>query len=183
MQTIFITKIATPIGEMTAGVSDSGVHLLLYSYTGQISSQKKILQKYSEVTFRESSHKNHDWLTAELEGYFFGKRRSFSLPVHPKGTEFQQTVWHRLQNIPFGSTESYQELTNALGDPMAIRAVAAANGKNPVAILIPCHRVIGKNGSLTGYTGGLEKKRALLNHERTMTREKMYRAGDQIELI
>jgi methylated-DNA-[protein]-cysteine S-methyltransferase len=98
----------------------------------------------------------------QLRSYFSGKRRSFSLPLAPVGTAFQQRVWAELRKIPFGETVSYSELARRAGRPSAIRAAGAANGKNPISIVIPCHRVLGLDGSLTGYGGGLEKKRALL---------------------
>ena len=102
---------------------------------------------------------------SQLNEYFEGGRQSFDLLLNPQGTAFQKKVWNALQQIPFGKTKSYMELSKVLGDPKAIRAVAAANGKNPVWIIIPCHRVIGSDGSLTGYAGGLHRKKWLLNHE------------------
>ena len=101
----------------------------------------------------------------QLQDYFEGKRTHFNLKLNPKGTEFQQRVWQELLNIPFGKTLSYLELSKKLGDVKAIRAVAAANGKNPLWIVVPCHRVIGTDGSLTGYAGGLGRKKWLLEHE------------------
>jgi methylated-DNA-[protein]-cysteine S-methyltransferase len=101
----------------------------------------------------------------QLEEYFDGRRRSFSLPLAPSGTPFQKRVWAKLQEIPYGKTISYSELARRAGRPSAIRAAGAANGKNPISIVIPCHRVVGKSGSLTGYGGGLAKKRALLELE------------------
>ena len=101
----------------------------------------------------------------QLSEYFEGNRTEFQLKLNPKGTEFQQKVWNALLQIPFGKTTSYQQLTLQLGDPKAIRAVASANGKNPLWIIIPCHRVIGSDGSLTGYAGGLHRKQWLLDHE------------------
>jgi methylated-DNA-[protein]-cysteine S-methyltransferase len=101
----------------------------------------------------------------QLQEYFAGDRESFSLKLNPQGTDFQKKVWSALLEIPYGKTHSYLELSQKLGDPKAIRAVAAANGKNPIWIIIPCHRVIGSDGSLTGYAGGLHRKKWLLNHE------------------
>ena len=98
----------------------------------------------------------------QLQEYFHGKRNEFNFKLNPKGTEFQQRVWQELLNIPFGKTLSYLELSKKLGDVKAIRAVAAANGKNPLWIVVPCHRVIGTDGSLTGYAGGLGRKKWLL---------------------
>jgi methylated-DNA-[protein]-cysteine S-methyltransferase len=103
----------------------------------------------------------------QLEEYFAGQRRSFDLPVAPPGTEFQRRVWDELGRIGYGETISYAELAARIGRPTAIRAAGAANGANPISILIPCHRVVGSNGSLTGYSGGLEAKRLLLDLERS----------------
>jgi methylated-DNA-[protein]-cysteine S-methyltransferase len=101
----------------------------------------------------------------QLIQYFHGNRRDFELPINQEGTDFQQKVWHELMNIHFGKTISYQELSRRLGDPKVIRAAAAANGKNHVAIVVPCHRVIGSNRELVGYGGGLWRKKWLLEHE------------------
>jgi methylated-DNA-[protein]-cysteine S-methyltransferase len=103
----------------------------------------------------------------QLEEYFAGERASFDLPVSPPGTPFQQGVWDELRRIGYGQTITYAELAARIGRPTAIRAAGAANGANPVSIVIPCHRVIGSNGSLTGYSGGLEVKRFLLDLERS----------------
>ncbi len=102
---------------------------------------------------------------SQLQEYFEGKRKDFDFKLNPKGTNFQQKVWQELLNIPFGKTISYMDLSKKLGDVKAIRAVASANGKNPLWIVVPCHRVIGTDGSLTGYAGGLWRKKWLLEHE------------------
>lgn len=107
----------------------------------------------------------------EILEYFDGKRTHFTVAVRPFGTEFQQIVWRALLDIPYGTTISYRELARRVGRPKAVRAVGGANGANPVAIIIPCHRVIGSDGSLTGYGGGLEMKRRLLDLERRAIRE------------
>jgi methylated-DNA-[protein]-cysteine S-methyltransferase len=101
----------------------------------------------------------------QIGEYFAGKRRTFDLPLAPRGTEFQRSVWRALSAIPFGATRSYGEIASALGRPSASRAVGAANGQNPIAIIVPCHRVIGADGTLTGYAGGLALKEWLLRHE------------------
>ena len=98
----------------------------------------------------------------QLEEYFAGERTEFSLPLESHGTDFQQRVWRALRAIPFGTTISYGELARRIGNPRAVRAVGLANGRNPISIIVPCHRVIGANGTLTGYGGGLERKRFLL---------------------
>ncbi|HET6432639.1 methylated-DNA--[protein]-cysteine S-methyltransferase [Dyella sp.] len=101
----------------------------------------------------------------QLQEYFDGTRRAFSLPLHPLGTPFQQEVWRALAEIPYGQTISYGELARRIGSPAAVRAVGAANGRNPLPLVLPCHRVIGSNGSLTGFGGGLPTKRWLLGLE------------------
>lgn len=105
-----------------------------------------------------------DFVT-QLKAYFREERQNFDLKLNPNGTDFQKRVWQKLQKIPYGKTCSYLELSKKLGNPKAIRAVANANGKNPLWIIIPCHRVIGSDGRLTGYAGGLYRKQWLINHE------------------
>lgn len=106
----------------------------------------------------------------ELNAYFAGRLRVFSVPLAPRGTAFQQRVWAELVRIPYGETRSYRELAESIGQPAAVRAVGAANGRNPIPILIPCHRVIGSNGKLVGFGGGLETKRQLLSLEQGQCR-------------
>lgn len=101
----------------------------------------------------------------QLEAYFAGRLRAFDLPLAPNGTEFQLRVWRALRDIPFGATISYAELARRVGNTAAVRAVGAANGRNPIPIIVPCHRVIGSDGSLTGFGGGIDRKRWLLTHE------------------
>ena len=113
----------------------------------------------------------HPEATRQLQEYFDGERRQFSLPLAPRGTEFQRRVWAALAEIPYGETRSYGELATALGRPGASRAVGMANGRNPISIVVPCHRVVGANGSITGYAGGVERKVYLLDFERQTTAE------------
>ncbi|WP_282160071.1 methylated-DNA--[protein]-cysteine S-methyltransferase [Ulvibacterium marinum] len=110
----------------------------------------------------------------QLQEYFEGRRKSFSLTLNPEGTDFQKKVWTALQEIPYGKTVSYLKLSKTLGDVKAIRAVAAANGKNPLWIVVPCHRVIGSDGSLVGYAGGLHRKKWLLNHESPAKQQSLF---------
>ncbi len=105
-------------------------------------------------------------LREQLDGYWQGSLRTFDLPFGAAGTPFQQQVWRALCTIPFGQTWTYARLADEIGKPSAVRAVGAANGRNPLFLVVPCHRVIGSNGTLTGYAGGLDMKRALLDHER-----------------
>ena len=124
------------------------------------------------ITVLNSEEKITDIIPVELEDcvfqlqeYFDGKRKDFDIKLNPEGTDFQKKVWNQLLEIPYGKTLSYLDLSKRLGDIKAIRAVANANGKNPIWIIIPCHRVIGSDGSLTGYAGGLNRKQWLLEHE------------------
>lgn len=110
----------------------------------------------------------------QLQEYFAGDRKEFQLKLNPSGTAFQKKVWHLLEQIPYGTTASYLELSKQFGNPAAIRAVAAANGKNPLWIVIPCHRVIGSDGSLTGYAGGLWRKKWLLEHEQVSKQQSLF---------
>lgn len=110
----------------------------------------------------------------QLQEYFEGKRTQFELQLNPQGTDFQKKVWQQLQKIPFGNTLSYLELSQQLGDVKAIRAVANANGKNPLWVIVPCHRVIGSDGSLTGYAGGLHRKQWLLEHESSYKQQSLF---------
>ncbi len=110
----------------------------------------------------------------QLKEYFNKTRTLFQLLLHPEGTLFQKKVWEQLETIPFGKTTSYQKMANQLGEPKVIRAAASANGKNPIAIIIPCHRVIGSDGSLTGYAGGLHRKKWLLEHESPVRQQVLF---------
>ena len=110
----------------------------------------------------------------QLNEYFTGSRTDFDFKLNPKGTDFQQKVWQELLNIPFGKTISYIDLSKKLGDVKAIRAVASANGKNPLWIVLPCHRVIGTDGSLTGYAGGFWRKKWLLEHESPISQQSLF---------
>ena len=111
---------------------------------------------------------------SQLQEYFDGNRTDFTFQLQPKGTDFQQRVWQELLTIPYGKTMSYLDLSKKLGDVKAIRAVASANGKNPLWIVVPCHRVIGTNGSLTGYAGGLWRKKWLLEHENPTNQQSLF---------
>ncbi|TQI69437.1 methylated-DNA-[protein]-cysteine S-methyltransferase [Gramella sp. Hel_I_59] len=111
---------------------------------------------------------------SQLQEYFLGKRQNFELKLNPKGTDFQKKVWEELRNIPYGTTVSYLELSRNFGDEKAIRAVASANGKNPLWIVVPCHRVIGSDGSLTGYAGGLHRKKWLLDLENPPIQQSLF---------
>ena len=118
--------------------------------------------------------KNLQNCVQQLNEYFKGNRTEFDLKLNPQGTDFQKQVWKELLNVPYGKTRSYLEQSKKLGDPKAIRAVASANGKNPIWIIIPCHRIIGSDGSLTGYAGGLWRKKWLLEHESPSPQQSLF---------
>ncbi len=135
----------------------------------------------STITILNSEEKVTDIIPIELEDcaiqlneYFEGSRKQFDLKLNAEGTDFQKKVWKQLEQIPYGKTTSYLELSKKIGDVKAIRAVANANGKNPLWIIIPCHRVIGSNGSLTGYAGGLHRKKWLLEHESPYKQQSLF---------
>ena len=147
METAYIK---TPLGIAKIQGDENGISILCIHDEGTISLEIPTILKEA---------------VAQIDDYFEGKRTDFTFKINPSGTEFQQKVWKGLLEIPFGKTVSYLELSKKLGNIKAIRAVAAANGKNPLWIVVPCHRVIGTQGSLTGYAGGLWRKKWLLDHE------------------
>ena len=163
---ITLTQIETELGIMIAGAVEEGICLFEFSDRKGLKTEYKQLSKYFNTSFKEGKHIHFKILENELKAYFEGSLKVFSVPLIYPGTDFQQTVWKTLMDIPFGTTRSYQEQSIALGNPESVRAVANANGMNRISIIIPCHRVIGANGQLTGYGGGLKRKRWLLDHEK-----------------
>ncbi|UHQ20573.1 methylated-DNA--[protein]-cysteine S-methyltransferase [Lysobacter sp. KIS68-7] len=147
----------SPVGPLRLAASDDGVHAIEFHAPRHAVSR--------DARWCEGDHPMLDRVAAQLDEYFAGQRRRFDLPLAPEGTEFQCTVWHALATIPFGETISYAQLAAHIGKPAAVRAVGAANGRNPIPIVLPCHRVIGADGSLTGFGGGLPTKRFLLELE------------------
>ena len=162
---IQITRILTPLGPMLAGATEAGICLLEFVDRRMIETQIARLRKYLNAELVPGMNPHFERLNVQIEEYFRGARKEFTLPLVVPGTDFQQRVWKVLQEIPYGSTRSYKEQADRVGNPKAVRAVARANGDNRIAILIPCHRVIGADGELTGYGGGLWRKRYLLNLE------------------
>ena len=160
------TKIETPLGEMIAGATEEGICLLEFNDRKILPAEYKDLIRLLNTTFEEGENKHLKVLRKQLKEYFDGERKEFTIPLVTPGTSFQQAIWKELQNIHYGSTMSYLEQSLALNQPDAIRAVANANGKNRIAIVIPCHRVVGSDGRLTGYGGGLKRKKWLLDHEK-----------------
>jgi len=162
---INISRIETPLGTMYACAVEQGICMLEFTDRKMLETELKSLTSRLNATIIQGGNKHFDLLEQQLEEYFDGRRKVFTIPLYPVGTEFQQLVWVALQSIPYGSTCSYKQQAAAIHKPEAIRAVANANGMNKISILIPCHRVIGDNGDLTGYGGGLWRKRWLLDLE------------------
>ena len=163
---IVTSTFSTPVGEMIAGATDAGVCLFDFKYRKALPAIRQRISAGLNDSFVEDTHPLITDLRKELDEYFSGARTTFSVPLQPVGSDFQKKIWTALQGIPYGSVATYMQQARAYGDEKAIRAVATANGMNGIAIIIPCHRVIGTNGSLTGYAGGLTAKRWLLEHER-----------------
>ncbi len=151
---------------MISAIYDSPVGPLTLASNGEALTQVEFENpRHPLPAYPPGSDKVLDTARRELDAYFAGKLRAFKVRVAPQGTAFQQKVWAALQTIPYGATRTYAQQALAIGAPKATRAVGAANGRNPVSIIIPCHRVIGANGSLTGFGGGLERKQILLELE------------------
>jgi AraC family transcriptional regulator of adaptative response/methylated-DNA-[protein]-cysteine methyltransferase len=162
---IQVTRIPTPLGPVLAGAGEEGICLLEFVDRRMIETQIARVKKQLQAEMIPGENKFFSILHRELEEYFGGARTSFSVPLVVRGTPFQERVWNALLAIPYGETRSYEEQAIAVGNVKAVRAVARANGDNRISILIPCHRVIGKDGTLVGYGGGLERKRYLLELE------------------
>jgi methylated-DNA-[protein]-cysteine S-methyltransferase len=156
METVYIK---TPLGIATVIGDEQGVSVISVSDQGEVST---IIPKILSDA------------VSQLNEYFEGKRNGFTFTLNPKGTDFQKKVWKELLGIPYGKTRTYMEQSKTLGNIKAIRAVASANGKNPLWIVVPCHRVIGTDGSLTGYAGGLWRKKWLLEHENPTNQQSLF---------
>jgi len=164
--TIVITKIPTPFGTMIAGATTRGICMLEFMDRRMLETQLGRLEKYFSAHVVSGTSPFFIQLNTELKEYFSGSRKTFDVPLEIKGTKFQESVWDALLAIPYGKTVSYQEQAIAINNPKAVRAVAKANGDNRIGIIIPCHRVIGKDGKMTGYGGKIWRKEYLLNLER-----------------
>ena len=160
-------ELTTPIGELVVICDEEGC-LRAADWTNYHERMQRLLARhYGEDNFTLTPAQNPSGVASAIAAYFDGDIHAIdSLPTATAGTAFQKSVWQALRSIPAGQTISYGELAIRLGKPAAVRAVGLANGANPIGVVVPCHRVIGANGSLTGYGGGLERKRWLLNHER-----------------
>lgn len=151
---------------MTAAATKEGLCLLEFSDGQRFNSELDELSRIYSLPAKEGENRHLRRLRKQLKEYFYGKRKEFSLSLLTPGTEFQQSVWKSLQEIPYGKTISYIDHAKILKKPEAVRAVARANGENRIAVVIPCHRVIGADGNLTGYGGGLGRKKWLIDHEK-----------------
>jgi len=162
---VHLTTVSTPLGPMLLGVSEKGVCLLEFTDRPMLETQLGRLAKRLDCAFVPGRTELGDRLASELAAYFAGELHAFETPLHTAGTDFQERVWRELRSIPYGRTRSYAEQATRIDAPRAVRAVARANGDNRIAIVIPCHRVIGADGTLVGYGGGLWRKRYLLELE------------------
>lgn len=157
--TLVQTTLPSPVGELTLVASDAGLVAVLWE-------DDDPARVRLEARTEQADHPVLAEAKAQLAAYFAGERQDFTVPLDFRGTPFQRDVWAALLTIPFGETRSYADIARAVGRPTAFRAVGAANGRNPISIIAPCHRVVGANGALTGFAGGLAAKTWLLDHER-----------------
>jgi AraC family transcriptional regulator, regulatory protein of adaptative response / methylated-DNA-[protein]-cysteine methyltransferase len=157
--------INTPLGAMLALANDEGLHLLEFVDRRELEKEIERLRKKQRCVIVPGTNKHLEKISIELDSYFKGELAQFSTPLALSGSDFQLSVWHELQKIPLGTTRSYTEMSRRIGNPKAVRAMGRANGDNVLAVVVPCHCVIGADGSLTGYGGGLPRKQWLLEHE------------------
>ena len=166
---VTFTRVPSPVGELVLAASGTALTGVYFS-TSRHGPPPIERAAWMEDDGRGPAGEFLARTRQELAEYFAGTRRTFDVPLDPPGTAFQRRVWDALRAIPYGTTLSYSELARRLGDLQATRAVGAANGRNPIPIIVPCHRVVGANGALTGFGGGLDRKRWLLEHEGALTR-------------
>lgn len=164
---IFLAWLSSPLGPLIAGATSKGICLLEFTDRRMIEAQFATVQKLFKSPALPGTNEHLQRLKVELDGYFAGTTHEFGVPLEYPGTPFQKRVWDQLLAIPYGETRSYQDLAIAVDNPNAVRAVGTTNGLNRIAIVIPCHRVVNKDGRLGGYGGGLHRKQALLDLERT----------------
>jgi AraC family transcriptional regulator of adaptative response/methylated-DNA-[protein]-cysteine methyltransferase len=162
---IYINRIVTPIGPVLVGAVDEGICMLEFTDRHSLENQLEVLEKHFDAVLTPGKNKHFIQLAKELDEYFEGKRKEFDVAIIFPGTPFQENVWDSLTEIPYGQTRSYKEQSIVLKNPKAIRAIAHANGENRISIVVPCHRIIGSDGDLVGYGGGLWRKRFLLDLE------------------
>lgn len=165
MTDTIMTTIESPVGELTLTATDEGLTGVYFERGSHPPSERDVSTWVRDDGARGRASAVLAEAKAQLASYFAGERTTFDLPLAPRGTDFQQRVWTELRAIAFGATTSYGDIARKIGAPKAVRAVGAANGRNPLPIIVPCHRVVGSDGSLTGFGGGIEKKQWLLQHE------------------
>lgn len=165
-QVICIQYYSSPCGELILASMDDKLCLCDWNGMPCAERNRRRIGRYVNADFRIASSPLLEQTKLQLDDYFAGNRKEFTIPLHPVGTDFQLRVWKELLDIPYGETRSYMEIAQRIGNPKSVRAVAQAIGANGIDILIPCHRVIGSNHSLTGFTGGVDKKRYLLALEK-----------------
>lgn len=163
-----LKRIETPLGTMIACANENGICMLEFSDRKALPTELKEISKHFDANIVQGENPHFKTLEKELEEYFEGKLKDFTVPLAPVGTDFQKKVWEILRTIPYGTTRTYQQQADILGNPKAVRAVANANGLNKISIIIPCHRVIGSNETLTGYGGGIWRKQKLLELEKAI---------------
>lgn len=169
---MYYKDFSSPIGTIIAGSTDKGISFLYFKDRIDMDSLIENLMKQFKKKIVEGTNNLLDQLETELKEYFDQERHNFSLPIDINGTEFQKTVWKELLLIPYGQTRTYKQLAEKLDKPDAMRAVGNANGKNPLSIVIPCHRVVHKDGKRMGYGGGIERKKFLLELEQKQAKQK-----------
>jgi len=163
---ILRTELSSPLGPMLACATEKGVCVLEFINRVKLEKELNDLQTLLNGVIKPGTNQHLEQLETELQEYFAGTRKTFTVPLHTPGNEFAQSVWKTLIEIPYGKTCSYKEQAEIMKNPKAIRAIASTNGRNRLAIIIPCHRVVGSNGSMTGYAAGVDKKKWLLKFER-----------------
>lgn len=170
--TLLSTRIPSPVGPLQLVADDTHLHAIWFSTSRH--------PQPPGGDWREGDNEVLRATRAQLDAYFAGTRRAFALPLHPAGTPFQREVWAMLARIPYGQTWSYGDVARRIGKPAAVRAVGAANGRNPIPIVLPCHRVIGSNGALTGFGGGLPTKQFLLELEGALPGGDLFTDGSRL---
>lgn len=173
MQQVNIQYYSSPCGEIILASVGDELCLCDWNEMPCAERNKLRLSRYMKAEFKIQTSSILEQTKKQLDEYFTGNRKTFDIPLHPVGTDFQKKVWHALLNIPYGETRSYKEIAQSIGSPNSVRAVAGAIGANGISIFIPCHRVIGSNHSLTGFAGGLDAKRRLLELEAEHKQHKM----------
>lgn len=169
MESVYYTQLDSPLGCFEVGLTQRGICLFEFPIPTRIEQHKRLFSQRFSIS-KERPQALFDSLEEQISAYFDGHLKEFSLPLDLIGTPFQVSVWEELIRIKYGTTISYHELAHRLGAPLAVRAIARANGENRTALLVPCHRVIGKDGNLTGYSGELWRKEFLLEREHGQSR-------------